>query len=93
MTAIATIRSGTGASMVANKVKGIRAALCSDVETAKLARVWNHANVLVLSNRLLNNNNELVDQILQTWFDENIDVHEGENGVKELQDLESKKND
>ncbi len=39
---------GTGCSIVANKVSGIRAALCHDAETAKGARIWNHANVLAL---------------------------------------------
>ena len=45
--------TGTGISMEANKIAGIRAALCNDAETAKGARIWNHANVLALSNRLL----------------------------------------
>ena len=44
--------TGTGCSIVANKVLGIRAALCGDAETAKGARIWNHANVLALSLRL-----------------------------------------
>ncbi|MBI2683934.1 MAG: RpiB/LacA/LacB family sugar-phosphate isomerase [Actinobacteria bacterium] len=43
--------SGTGASIAANKVPGVRAALCGDAETARLARRYNHANVLVLSLR------------------------------------------
>jgi len=41
--------TGTGASIAANKVQGIRAALCYDAETARGARIWNHANVLALS--------------------------------------------
>lgn len=44
--------TGTGVSIAANKVKGIRAALCFDAESAKGARLWNDANVLVLSGRL-----------------------------------------
>jgi len=44
--------SGTGASMAANKVDGVRAALCADPETARMARKYNHANVLALSLRL-----------------------------------------
>src|SRR5437762_5945764 len=43
--------TGTGASIAANKVAGVRAALCQDAETARGARVWNHANVLALSLR------------------------------------------
>lgn len=41
--------TGTGVSMAANKVPGVRAALCGDVETAEGARRWNDANVLALS--------------------------------------------
>jgi ribose 5-phosphate isomerase B len=43
--------SGTGASIAANKVPGVRAALCADAETARMARRYNHANVLALSLR------------------------------------------
>src|SRR5580693_2032052 len=45
--------TGTGICMAANKHQGIRAALSTDAETARGARIWNHANVLALSNRLL----------------------------------------
>lgn len=44
--------SGTGASIAANKVAGVRAALCADPQTARMARRYNHANVLALSLRL-----------------------------------------
>jgi ribose 5-phosphate isomerase B len=44
--------SGTGASIAANKVPGARAALCTDATTARMAREYNHANVLALSMRL-----------------------------------------
>jgi ribose 5-phosphate isomerase B len=44
--------TGTGVSMAANKVPGVRAALCTDAETARGARKWNDANVLALSLRL-----------------------------------------
>lgn len=44
--------TGTGVAMAANKVKGARAALCSDAETARGARRWNDANVLAVSLRL-----------------------------------------
>ena len=44
--------TGTGVSIAANKVPGIRAALCTDAETAKGARRWNDANVLALGLRL-----------------------------------------
>jgi ribose 5-phosphate isomerase B len=43
--------TGTGATLAANKVPGVRAALCHDTETAKGARIWHHADVLSLSLR------------------------------------------
>jgi ribose 5-phosphate isomerase B len=59
--------TGTGCSIVANKVPGIRAALCSDAETAKGARIWNHANVLSLSLRLTSS--AVLKEILGAWFE------------------------
>jgi ribose 5-phosphate isomerase B len=58
--------TGTGASMAANKVAGIRAALCGDAETAAGARKWNDANVLALS--LRGTSNALLGEILDAWF-------------------------
>ncbi len=58
--------TGTGASLAANKVAGIRAALCHDAETAKGARVWNHANVLALSLRATPI--PVAREILDAWF-------------------------
>jgi ribose 5-phosphate isomerase B len=59
--------SGTGSCIVSNKVRLIRAALCGDPETVRLARIWNHANVLALSNRTLNE--QLANEILTAWFE------------------------
>lgn len=58
--------TGTGVSLVANKVPGIRAALCADAETARGARIWNHANVLALSLRLTTP--AVAGEILDAWF-------------------------
>jgi ribose 5-phosphate isomerase B len=58
--------TGTGASIAANKVVGIRAALCGDAVTAKGARVWNHANVLVLS--LRSTSEAIAKEILDAWY-------------------------
>jgi ribose 5-phosphate isomerase B len=58
--------TGTGIAMAANKLPGIRAALCTDAETARGARIWNHANVLALSNRLLGEH--VLTEILEAWF-------------------------
>jgi ribose 5-phosphate isomerase B len=59
--------TGTGASIAANKVPGVRAALCADAETARGARKWNDANVLALS--LRSTSEALLDEILNGWFD------------------------
>jgi len=58
--------TGTGATLVANKVPGIRAALCADAETARGARLWNHANVLGLS--LRSTSEPVMKEILEAWF-------------------------
>ena len=60
--------SGTGVSIAANKVPGVRAALCADVETVSLARIWNDANVLALS--LRSTAPADVPAILERWFSE-----------------------
>ena len=59
--------TGTGASIAANKVDGIRAALCGDAETARGARRWNDANVLALS--LRSTSPALLGEILDGWFE------------------------
>jgi ribose 5-phosphate isomerase B len=65
--AIVCCWTGTGASIAANKVDGIRAALCADAETASGARKWNDANVLALS--LRTTSEALLGEILDAWFD------------------------
>ncbi len=58
--------TGTGAAIAANKVRGIRAALCADGPTAAGARRWNDANVLALSLRALGEGE--LREILAAWF-------------------------
>jgi len=58
--------TGTGVSIAANKVRGIRAALCDDAETARGARLWNDANVLCLSLRRVSE--VVAREILDAWF-------------------------
>ncbi|RMG23059.1 MAG: RpiB/LacA/LacB family sugar-phosphate isomerase [Bacteroidetes bacterium] len=58
--------TGTGISIAANKVKGIRAALCQDAETAKGARLWNDANILAMSLRATSEH--IAKEILHAWF-------------------------
>jgi ribose 5-phosphate isomerase B len=58
--------TGTGVSIAANKVPGIRAALCGDAETARGARLWNDANLLCLS--LRTTTEALAQEIIKAWF-------------------------
>jgi ribose 5-phosphate isomerase B len=58
--------TGTGASIAANKVSGVRAALCGDAATAEGARRWNDANVLALS--LRTTSQAELREILDAWF-------------------------
>ncbi len=58
--------TGTGISLAANKVRGVRAALCQDAETARGARKWNDANVLAMSLRAVSE--QVAKEILEAWF-------------------------
>jgi ribose 5-phosphate isomerase B len=64
--AIVACWTGTGASIAANKIPGIRAALCVDAPTAEGARRWNDANVLALS--LRSTSHAELEEILDAWF-------------------------
>jgi ribose 5-phosphate isomerase B len=64
--AIVCCWTGTGASIAANKVPGVRAALCGDAETASGARRWNDANALALS--LRTTSEPLLHEILDAWL-------------------------
>lgn len=67
--------TGTGVSIAANKVAGVRAALCGDAETARGARRWNDANVLALSLRLTTEH--VAKEILAAWLGETYAGTEG----------------
>jgi ribose 5-phosphate isomerase B len=79
--------TGTGISIAANKVAGVRAALCSDPGQASAARVWNHANVLCLSNRTLSD--DMAREILAAWLDTEQGTS-GDDGVRVLSEVESR---
>ncbi|MBK9179107.1 MAG: RpiB/LacA/LacB family sugar-phosphate isomerase [Acidimicrobiales bacterium] len=74
--------TGTGVSIAANKVPGVRAALCTDAETARGARRWNDANVLALGLRLTSPvvACEIVDAFVATPADESEREHVGRLG-------------
>lgn len=74
--------TGTGVSMAANKVAGVRAALCTDAETATGARRWNDANVLALGLRLTSP--ALADEIVGAFLADEVavDADEADNIAK-----------
>lgn len=76
--------SGNGEAMAANKVKGIRCALCWSVETAKLAKQHNNANVLSLGQRQISK--ELALEIVDAWLNETF---EGGRHSKRIEMLDS----
>jgi ribose 5-phosphate isomerase B len=87
--AIVCCWTGTGASIAANKVRGIRAALCADAQTAEGARRWNDANVLALSLRATSEGQ--LSEILDAWFagrpsDEDGDV----SNIRRLEEIEQR---
>jgi ribose 5-phosphate isomerase B len=69
--------TGTGSSIAANKVPGVRAALCTDAATAEGARKWNDANVLVMSLRLTSAT--VASEMLDRWFSARPDPSEAAN--------------
>jgi len=81
--------TGTGVSMAANKVPGIRAALCADAETARGARKWNDANVLAMSLRLTSP--IIAKEIIDAWFSASLEKDEATN-VEKVKAIEEKYN-
>src|SRR5215216_5663418 len=81
--------TGTGASMAANKVPGVRAALCGDAQTAEGARKWNDANVLALS--LRTTSEAELGEILDAWFsgEASAEADDAAN-VEHLSEIEGK---
>jgi ribose 5-phosphate isomerase B len=86
--AIVCCWTGTGASIAANKVPGIRAALCGDAQTAEGARKWNDANALAIS--LRSTSEAELKEILDAWFagQASADADDAAN-VDHLSEIES----
>lgn len=83
--------TGTGISLAANKVPGIRAALCGDAETAKGARLWNKANVLCMSLRATPE--VVAKEILEAWFNTEYNPNEVDDTcLAQVQAIEDKYN-
>jgi len=85
--AIVCCWTGTGASIAANKVAGVRAALCTDAPTAAGARTWNDANVLALSLRLTSEPG--LREILDAWFSAEVSADEQDaRNIEHLREIE-----
>ncbi|TGK08421.1 ribose 5-phosphate isomerase B [Leptospira selangorensis] len=79
---IALCGTGIGASIAANRHKGIRAALCHDEFTAEMSRRHNNANVLVLGGRVLGK--DLAARIVQKWLNTSFEAGRHERRVGQL---------
>ena len=78
--------SGQGEQIAANKVRGIRAALCNDLHLAELSRRHNDANVLAMGGRIVAT--ELAHEIVATWLDTPFDGGRHERRVERIAEIE-----
>jgi ribose 5-phosphate isomerase B len=78
--------SGQGEQMTANKVRGIRAALCHDLYTARMARSHNDANVLSMGARIVAR--EMALLILETWLQTEFEGGRHERRVGQIMEIE-----
>ena len=80
--------SGQGEQMAANKVRGIRAALCNDVSTARLSRAHNDANVLALGARIVAP--RLAEEIVAMWLGSTFEGGRHQRRIDQIAELEYK---
>lgn len=80
--------TATGVTIAANKVPGIRAALCGDAECARGARKWNHANILTIS--LRSTSEAVAKEILDAWFSTPWEGGEDARNIEWLKEYENK---
>jgi ribose 5-phosphate isomerase B len=78
--------SGQGEQISANKVNGVRAALCNDLYLARMSRQHNDANVLALGGRIVAP--PLADEIVQLWLDTPFDGGRHERRIGQIADIE-----
>jgi ribose 5-phosphate isomerase B len=78
--------SGQGEQIAANKVRGVRAALCNDLYTARMSRRHNDANVLAMGARIVAS--ELAREILEVWLDTSFDGGRHERRIEQIEEIE-----
>ena len=79
--------TGLGISLAANKVKGVRAAVCSEPFTAKMSRAHNNCNILAFGARVVGA--ELAKMIVETWLDTEFEGGRHQRRVDMLMDIEN----
>ena len=85
---IAICGTGVGISLAANKVKGIRACVCSEPYTAKLSRMHNNSNVLAFGARVVGD--ELAKMIVKEWLDAEFEGGRHQRRVDMIMEIENK---
>ncbi len=80
--------SGQGEQIAANKVRGVRAALCNDLYTARMSRLHNDANVLSIGGRIVAGG--LADEILKVWLDTPFEGGRHQRRLDQIADIEKK---
>jgi ribose 5-phosphate isomerase B len=79
--------SGQGEQIAANKVRGVRAALCNDLYTARMSRTHNDANVLAIGGRIVASG--LADEILALWPDSHFEGGRHQRRIDQITEIES----
>jgi ribose 5-phosphate isomerase B len=79
--------SGQGEQMAANKVRGVRAALCNDLYTARMSRQHNDANVLSIGGRIVAPG--LADEIVELWLDTAFEGGRHQRRIDQIGEIES----
>lgn len=79
--------TGIGISIAANKIHGIRCALCNDVYSAKMSRKHNNANVLAMGGRVLGFGT--ASEIVRSWIETEFEGGRHEKRIKKISDLEN----
>jgi ribose 5-phosphate isomerase B len=77
--------SGLGMSMIANRFRGVRAALCNDLYSAVLSRRHNNANLLVMGGRLIGS--DLAEEIVRTWLKTEFDGGRHQRRIDQLDEM------
>ncbi len=80
--------TGIGMSIVANKFPGIRASLCNDLFTARMSRMHNDANILVMGGRIIGK--DLAKEIVRVWFSTDFEAGRHTNRLDKIIRIESR---